>query len=73
MLKKLCSKKGQVSMEIGILAGAAVAVAAIASYYYAKNVKYSDTHAGEVANSTSTAFLEISQNASDKICNITIC
>ncbi|MBA2861686.1 class III signal peptide-containing protein [Methanococcus maripaludis] len=36
---KLTSKKGQVSMEIGILVAAAVAVAAIAAYSYAKNAK----------------------------------
>ncbi|MBA2861687.1 class III signal peptide-containing protein [Methanococcus maripaludis] len=38
-LEKLTSKKGQVSMEIGILVAAAVAVAAIAAYFYAKNAK----------------------------------
>uniref|UniRef100_A9A776 Class III signal peptide n=1 Tax=Methanococcus maripaludis (strain C6 / ATCC BAA-1332) TaxID=444158 RepID=A9A776_METM6 len=71
MFKKLYSKKGQVSMEIGILVAAAVVVSAIASYYYAVNVKYSDTHSGETAYKTSEAFLNVSANASEKISNIT--
>ncbi|UXM84242.1 class III signal peptide-containing protein [Methanococcus aeolicus] len=51
LLKKLTSKKGQVSMEIGILVAAAVAVAAIAAYYYIWNVKESHPeNAGISAN-----------------------
>jgi len=63
MFKKLYSTKGQVSMEIGILVVAAVLVAGIASYYYALNVKYSDTHSGEIAQSTSESFLNASEKA----------
>ncbi|MBA2841046.1 uncharacterized protein (UPF0333 family) [Methanococcus maripaludis] len=71
MFKKLYSKKGQVSMEMGILVASAVAVAAIASYFYAVNVKYSDTHAGETAKRTSEAILNVSKNASESISSIT--
>ncbi|WP_456419557.1 class III signal peptide-containing protein, partial [Methanocaldococcus infernus] len=39
MIKKLLSKRGQISMELSILIAAAVAVAAIASFYYIKNVR----------------------------------
>ena len=53
ILEKLTSKKGQVSMEIGILVAAAVAVAAIAAYFYVKNAKEASTKAGEQASATS--------------------
>jgi len=36
-------------MEIGILVAAAVAVAAIAAYFYASNVKNSQTNTGQAA------------------------
>ena len=49
ILEKLTSKKGQVSMEIGILVAAAVAVAAIAAYYYTTSVKESAENAGDKA------------------------
>jgi uncharacterized protein (UPF0333 family) len=39
MKKILISNKGQISMELGILLGAAIAVASIAGFYYLKNVK----------------------------------
>ena len=51
-LKKLASKKGQVSTEIGILVAAAVTVATIAALFYVKNVKGSAEKAGEGANAT---------------------
>ncbi|BAP62035.1 hypothetical protein MMKA1_19180 [Methanococcus maripaludis KA1] len=51
-LEKLTSKKGQVSMEIGILVAAAVAVAAIAAYFYAQNVKSAGDRTQGVANDT---------------------
>jgi len=54
LLEKLTSKKGQVSMEIGILVAAAVAVAAIAAYFYASNVKGAASNAGEQANNTAS-------------------
>ena len=67
LLKKLTSKKGQVSMEIGILVAAAVAVAAIAAYYYVKNVKGSANAAGVQANETATKLSGVAANASEYI------
>ncbi|MBG0769749.1 class III signal peptide-containing protein [Methanococcus maripaludis] len=62
MFKKLYSKKGQVSMEIGILVASAVAVAAIASYFYAVNVKSSNIHSKNTIDSTSNTILNSSVN-----------
>ncbi|WP_292459434.1 class III signal peptide-containing protein [Methanothermococcus sp.] len=70
LLKKLTSKKGQVSMEIGILVAAAVAVAAIAAYYYATNVKNSASKAGGAANTTVGAMGNASQNYANKLSKI---
>ena len=41
ILSKLSSKRGQVSMEFAILIGAAIAVAAIAGFYYTKHTQSS--------------------------------
>ncbi|XRO77550.1 class III signal peptide-containing protein [Methanocaldococcus sp. 10A] len=49
LLKKLLSKKGQLSMEVGILVAAAVLVAIIAGYYYIKNAKAAAKSAGQQA------------------------
>jgi len=38
-IEKLTSEKGQISMEIGILVAAAVAVATVAAYYYLKSIR----------------------------------
>ena len=38
-IEKLTSEKGQISMEIGILVAAAVAVATAAAYYYIKGIR----------------------------------
>ncbi|MBW9220807.1 class III signal peptide-containing protein [Methanothermococcus sp. SCGC AD-155-M21] len=65
ILKKLTSKKGQVSMEIGILVAAAVAVAAIAAYFYATNVRDSASQAGNAANET----IDAMENASTRWAN----
>ncbi len=67
LLKKLTSKKGQVSMEIGILVAAAVAVAAIAAYYYVTNVKKSASAAGNQANATANKLTSVATNASNQI------
>lgn len=63
ILEKLTSKKGQVSMEIGILVAAAVAVAAIAAYYYVTNVKTASENAGADAGKAVTALTNQSGNA----------
>ena len=51
-IEKLTSEKGQISMEIGILVAAAVAVAAVAAYYYINSVRSSAQNVGEAANQT---------------------
>jgi uncharacterized protein (UPF0333 family) len=50
-LKKLLSKKGQLSMEVGILVAAAVLVAIVAGYYYVKNAKKAAETSGQQAES----------------------
>ena len=47
MKKILLSNRGQISMELGILFGAAIAVASIAGFYYLKNVNSSSFTAKE--------------------------
>ncbi|MBA2847587.1 class III signal peptide-containing protein [Methanococcus maripaludis] len=71
-LEKLTSKKGQVSMEIGILVAAAVAVAAIAAYFYATNVKNAQAETGASAKSTTQALTNVSSDATTGIANITL-
>ena len=46
LLKKLLSKKGQLSMEVGVLVAAAVLVAIIAAYFYVKNARSAVASAG---------------------------
>jgi len=62
-MEKLMSKRGQISMEIGILVAAAVAVAAIAAYFYVQSVRSSAQNVGEAAgtmiNKTKTKTEEI--------------
>ena len=65
-ISKILSKKGQVSMEIGILIFAVITVSAIASYYYITNYIDSNSDAPrEAANKTINAF----NNASIKYSN----
>ena len=55
ILEKLTSKKGQVSMEIGILVVSAITVAVVSSYYYMLGIIESHPEkAGETANKTSS-------------------
>ncbi|ACV25100.1 class III signal peptide-containing protein [Methanocaldococcus fervens] len=49
LLKKLLSKKGQLSMEVGVLVAAAVLVAIVAGYYYVKNASSAAQKAGTQA------------------------
>jgi len=58
IIEKLLSKRGQISMELGILVAAAVAVAAIAAYFYISNVQKSAEKAGEAGNETVSALNE---------------
>jgi uncharacterized protein (UPF0333 family) len=49
LLKKLVSKKGQLSMEMGLLIAAAVLVAVIVAYYYTTRTKAVMERAGASA------------------------
>ena len=69
-LKKLASKKGQVSMEIGILVAAAVTVAAIAAFFYVKNVKGSAEKTGEGANATVGNLSSVATSKAQEIGNL---
>ncbi|XRO74989.1 class III signal peptide-containing protein [Methanocaldococcus sp. 28A] len=72
LIKKLLSKKGQISMEIGILVAAAVLVAIIAGYYYVKNVSSQASKAGEVANNTTTQLAQKASEITGQITNISV-
>ncbi|ABR55574.1 conserved hypothetical protein [Methanococcus vannielii SB] len=72
MFKKISSKTGQVSMEIGILVAGAVVVSVVASYFYVLNSKYSDTGAGKTANQTSNSLLNLSSETCEKISKINV-
>ena len=66
-LKKLVSKKGQLSMEMGILIAAAVLVAVIVAYYYTSRTKAVMDEAGKTANDTAHNFSKASSDVSNKI------
>ena len=74
IMEKLMSKRGQISMEIGILVAAAVAVAAVAAYFYVKSVKSSAKNVGSAANETITQMenktKEIAQNIGNELGNL---
>ena len=70
ILEKLTSKKGQVSMEIGILVAAAVAVAAIAAYFYIKNVKDSANDAAESAKQVTGSINKTANKWATSISNL---
>ena len=67
-LKKLVSKKGQLSMEMGLLVAAAVLVAVIVAYYYTTRTKSMMEKASDTANQTVQSF---SNTAHTKTLNIT--
>ena len=71
IMEKLLSKRGQVSMEIGILVAAAVAVAAIAAYFYVTNIKNSATKAGKAANETIQELENVAKDYAKKMKNLT--
>ncbi|WP_457612777.1 class III signal peptide-containing protein [Methanocaldococcus sp.] len=62
ILKKIMSKKGQLSMEVGILVAAAVLVAIIAGYYYVTNAK----KAAESAGSQAGQFVNTTNSSANK-------
>ena len=69
IIEKLMSKRGQISMEIGILVAAAVAVATVAAYYYISSVKSSAQNVGEAANKTIDTMKNKTENISNMIGN----
>ena len=73
LMEKLMSKRGQISMEIGILDAAAVAVAAVAAFFYINSVRQSAQDIGEAAsnivNKTKNRTEEIAGEI-DKLLNV---
>ncbi|HIP91415.1 MAG TPA: class III signal peptide-containing protein [Methanothermococcus okinawensis] len=67
IMEKLMSKRGQISMEIGILVAAAVAVAAVAAYFYIQSVKSSAQDVGAAADDTITKMKEKTEDIATKI------
>jgi len=66
-MKKLISKRGQISMELGILVAAAVAVAVIAAYYYVTSVRSSAGAAQGNATEAIRRLGELAENATEGI------
>ena len=69
-LKKLVSKKGQLSMEMGILIAAAVLVAVIVAYYYTSRTKAVMDEAGKNANKTAHDLGNYSDNITKKTVDV---
>ena len=69
-LKKLASKKGQLSMEMGLLIAAAVLVAVIVTYYYTSRTKSVMEEAGKRANETSINFSNSADTITGKIVDV---
>jgi len=67
ILEKLKSKKGQISLEIGILVMAAVAVAAIAAYFYATNVSNTGKQITNSTNQTTQALADAISDATSEL------
>ena len=71
IMEKLLSKRGQVSMEIGILVAAAIAVAAIAAYFYVVNIQQSASRAGNASNATIQELQSVATGYAQKMKNLT--
>ena len=69
-LKKLASKKGQLSMEMGLLIAAAVLVAVIVAYYYTTRTKSVMQESGKRANETSINFSNSADTITGKIVDV---
>ena len=69
-LKKLVSKKGQLSMEMGLLVAAAVLVAVIVAYYYATRTKVMSEKASNQANITTTNLQDNTEDLINKIVGV---
>ena len=72
-MRKLLSNKGQVSLELGLLLGAAVAVASIAGFYYLKTTKNtsftSKESASKVVEGTHNKNIEIVDDVTEVLNN----
>ena len=66
-MKKLISKRGQISMELSILVAAAVAVAAIAAYYYISTVKNNAENVDTTAANTIDRLGQTTSNFTDQM------
>ena len=69
-LKKLASKKGQLSMEMGLLIAAAVLVAVIVAYYYTSRTKAVMQEAGKRANETAINYSNSADTIATKTVNV---
>jgi len=67
LLKKILSKRAQISMEIGILVAVAVAVAAIAAFYYTTSVRDAAKNAGNAATTVTSRLSTAANNFAKKI------
>ena len=72
IMEKLLSKRGQISMEIGILVAAAVAVAAIAAYLYVRSVSESAQAARQNITETVRELGRLTNQATEGLRNINI-
>ena len=72
LMEKLMSKRGQISMEIGILVAAAVAVAAIAAYLYVRSVSESAQAARQNITETVRELGRLTNQATEGLRNINI-
>ncbi|MBW9220534.1 class III signal peptide-containing protein [Methanothermococcus sp. SCGC AD-155-N22] len=71
-ISKILSKRGQISMELGILIFATIIVSTIAVYYYITNYLNSNPDApGKAANKTIDTLNNISKQYSNSISSIT--
>ncbi|CAB3287976.1 conserved protein of unknown function [Methanocaldococcus lauensis] len=71
IIKKLFSKRGQVSMEIGVIIFASIIMATIASYYYLSGYLDSNPETpGKTANKTIDALNNVSIRYSNSLKNI---
>ena len=72
LLKKLASKKGQLSMEMGLLIAAAVLVAVVVAYYYTSKTKQVLEKAGTQANNAASELRTDTDTVSGKLNNSVI-
>jgi uncharacterized protein (UPF0333 family) len=67
ILKKLYSRKGQLSMEMGLLISAAILVSVVIAYYYTDNTKSVAEKVGETANNNTESLGNDTDTILDKL------